>query len=71
MPEPYSSEDILARDVEDALGTDYVKEVLAQEDESEWAAPEALVRGEEVTVRASAFTVSGASSITTAKTSLI
>ena len=59
LPEPYSAEDVLAHDIKDLLGEQYVKEVLEKEDESGWTPPAALKRGEAITLRVSAFTVSG------------
>ncbi|KLT42869.1 S-adenosyl-L-methionine-dependent methyltransferase [Cutaneotrichosporon oleaginosum] len=42
LPDPYSHGDILAHDIADFLGKEYVEGVLKRGDESEWAAPEGL-----------------------------
>lgn len=59
LPDEYSAGDVLFRDVRDFLGADYVDEVLARKDGTEWEAPEGLEAYTEVTLRVGAFTVSG------------
>jgi tRNA (uracil-5-)-methyltransferase len=63
LPEPYSPADVTYRDVRDFLGAEYVDEVLARGDESEWAAPEGLELWSMVELTAGAFTVSGKSTL--------
>lgn len=59
LPDPYSPADVLYHDVVDFLGPDYVKEVLARGDESEWTAPAGLERFSVVELNVGAMTVSG------------
>ncbi|KAK4684795.1 tRNA (uracil-5-)-methyltransferase, partial [Tremellales sp. Uapishka_1] len=61
LPEAYSSADVLFRDVKEFLGEEYVDEVLARKDGSEWDFPESLKVWDEVEVRVGEFTVSGES----------
>ncbi|WVQ80097.1 hypothetical protein IAT38_002198 [Cryptococcus sp. DSM 104549] len=61
LPERFSAADVMFRDVRDFLGPEYVDEVLARRDNSEWEAPEGLGPFEIVEVTAGAFTVSGES----------
>lgn len=69
LPDPYSPADVLYHDVVDFLGPEYVKEVLARGDESEWTAPKGLERFSIVELNVGAMTVSGelhpTSSVTT------
>ena len=58
LPEQYSPADVTYRDVRDFLGPEYVDEVLARGDESEWTPP-ALELWSIVELKVGAFTVSG------------
>ena len=59
LPDEYSAGDVLFRAVRYFLCAEYVDEVLARKDGSEWEAPEGLEAYSEVTLRVGAFTVSG------------
>jgi tRNA (uracil-5-)-methyltransferase len=66
LPEPYSSEDVLFRDVRDFLGPEWVDEFLEKGGEEEWVAPVGLPRKTEVTLRVGGLTVNGESPQTAA-----
>jgi len=59
LPEPYSTDDVLFRDVRDFLGTEYVDNMVDREGEEEWDVPEGLEKFAIVTLRVGGFTVSG------------
>lgn len=59
LPDPYSPADVLWHDVVDFLGPEYVEQVLARGDDSEWDAPKGLERFSEVQLNVGAMTVSG------------
>jgi tRNA (uracil-5-)-methyltransferase len=59
LPEAYSPADVTYRDVRDFLGAEYVDEVLAKGDESEWTAPTSLELWSIIELKVGAFTVSG------------
>lgn len=59
IPEPYSTDDVLWRDVRDFLGTEWVDEVVNRETEEEWEVPSGLKENREQTLRVGAFTVAG------------
>lgn len=59
LPDPYSPGDILYHDVVDFLGKEYVDEVLARGDGSEWEAPSNLEPMSIVELTPGAMTVSG------------
>jgi tRNA (uracil-5-)-methyltransferase len=59
LPDPFSSGDVLYRDVVDFLGKEYTAEVLARGDDSDWAAPENLEYLSTVELTVGAMTVSG------------
>ena len=59
LPESYSAEDVLWRDIKDFLGGEYVQKMLDQGDEAEWTPPEDVRKGQELTLRVKSFTVSG------------
>lgn len=61
LPDPYSPADVLYHDVVDFLGPEYVREVLARGDDSEWTAPAGLERFSIVELNVGAMTVSGKS----------
>ncbi|OWZ35044.1 tRNA (uracil-5-)-methyltransferase [Cryptococcus neoformans c45] len=61
LPEPFSPADVMWHDVRDFLGSDYVDELLAKKDGSEWEAPSELGSFAVVELTAGAFTVSGES----------
>lgn len=61
LPEPYSPADVTYRDVRDFLGGEYVDQVLAKGDESEWASPAELELWSIHELTVGAFTVSGKS----------
>ena len=58
LPDPYSSADVLFRDVTDLLGKDYVAEMINDGGKA-WAEPEDLQVWNIKELRVSAFTVSG------------
>lgn len=59
LPEPFSPADVMWHDVRDFLGSNYVDELLAKKDGSEWEAPSELGSFAVVELTAGAFTVSG------------
>lgn len=59
LPDAYSPADVTYRDVVDALGEEYVNNVLARGDESEWDAPEGLELQEVYELTPVSMTVSG------------
>lgn len=59
LPDPYSHGDVLLRDIDDFLGAEYIKDVIAKGDESEYAAPEELELQKHVELRIGALGVNG------------
>jgi tRNA (uracil-5-)-methyltransferase len=59
LPDPYSSGDVLYRDVVDFLGKEYVDEIIAKGDSSEWDAPADLELMSVIELTAGVMTVSG------------
>ena len=63
LPDPYSSQDVMFHDVRDYLGQEYVDELLARKDDSEWHSPAGLELQKILEVRVGSFTVSGMSTL--------
>jgi tRNA (uracil-5-)-methyltransferase len=63
LPELYSSEDVMFRDVRDFLGAEWVDGYISRDGDEEYKPPEGLGKHVEVELRVGAFTVSGGLSL--------